>query len=424
MRAVQDRIRPSHVAVIGGGVIGLATCNALVRRGLSVTLIEPGRTVGSGASQANGGQLSYHHVSPMADAGIPLKAIGWLLHGDRAVTLRPRLDPAQWRWLAGFLVACRHATNRQNAARLLRLALLSRAVLTEWRQDGLEGFQWRASGKLVLHRDKASFRHARTSLIAPQAQQLLSPSECVALEPALAHLAPSLAGGIFAEADETADCFLFCQALLAHLQQQPGFRLLRSTARLALTGRPARCDVTTEAGPVDADIVVVAAGLASAPLVRQAGLQLTLQALKGHSLTAQPIAGAGALPSLSLTDHDRKTVYARLGDRLRIAGSVEIGATDTTPAPARIAQLRRDAHSIFPGVADFDQAEAWAGFRPATPTGLPILGKTPYRNLLLNVGHGSLGFTLAAGSAKIIADLVCNEPASIPLDGLELRDAA
>lgn len=157
-----------HVCIIGGGVIGLATAYALVRDGLDVTLVEARDSLGSETSFANGGQLSYRYVAPLADAGVPLQAIGWMLRGDSPLRLRPRFDPAQWRWMASFLGACRTSVNRTNAGHLLRLALLSQSTLQTWREeDGLDGFHWRRNGKLVTFRQASSFEHARKSLAAP-----------------------------------------------------------------------------------------------------------------------------------------------------------------------------------------------------------------------------------------------------------------
>ena len=411
-----------HVAIIGGGVVGLCTARALIRRGFEVTLVEPEPVVGQIASRANGGQLSYHYVSPMAGAGVPVQAIAWLLRGEDGIALRLRLDPAQWRWLAGFLAACRSGANRRGGARLLRLALLSRDQLRDWRLEGLDGFCWSASGKLVLHRDAASFRKAAQSLLMPEAQQVLSAAECAALEPALATITPALAGGIHTRADETADCHLFCQALLRDLLCQPGFRLLRGTARIEPDPAGDRtCRILTGDGPLQADLFVLAAGLQSAGLMRDAGFYLPLLGLKGYSLTAGTHPGmSGRLPAISITDYDRKTVYAPLGDRFRIAASIEIGSTAPSPTPRKIDALRREAAGNFPGAADYENATPWAGFRPATPDGLPILGPSPWRNLLLNVGHGSLGFTLAAGCAAVVAALAANEPSPIPLDVMTL----
>ncbi len=206
-----------RVCIIGAGVVGLATAYALVREGFDVTLVEARERGGLETSYANGGQLSYRYVAPLADSGVPAQALGWLLRNDAPLRLRPRLDPAQWRWLLGFLAACRGSLNRRNAAHLLRLALLSQRTLQAWREeDGLDGFDWRRNGKLVAFRQPASFARARQGLADPSAQFVLTAAECLALEPALS--AAPFVGGIHTPDEEVADCHAFCVQLAERLQ--------------------------------------------------------------------------------------------------------------------------------------------------------------------------------------------------------------
>lgn len=393
-----------RVTVIGGGVIGLATAYALVREGREVTLIEGRGSLGSGTSFANGGQLSYRYVSPLADAGVPWQALGWLLQGESPLRLRLRMDPAQWRWLAGFLSACRRSVNRRNGARLLELALHSQATLARWRgEDALAGFAWRRNGKLVAFRSETAFAKARASLIDAGAQQVLDGNALRQLEPALAD-APFI-GGIHTPDDEVADCHRFCLALAARLQAsgrcrfllgQPVKRLLHEQGRVvALQLGDERLAVQQ---------VVLCAGHRSAAL-RLPGLRLPLYPLKGYSLTAPILAGQRA-PQLSVTDYERKVVYARLQSQLRVAAMVDIVGFDEGLEQHRLATLERLARATLPDAAQYDAAKAWAGMRPATPSGVPLIGDTAYRNLWLNIGHGALGFTLACGSAERLAGVI------------------
>jgi D-amino-acid dehydrogenase len=198
------------ICIIGGGVIGLASAYALVRAGHAVTLIEARDSLGSETSFANGGQLSYRYVAPLADKGVPLQALGWLLRGDSPLKLRLRLDPQQWRWMAAFLGACRGSVNQRNAAHLLRLASLSQATLQQWREDDcLGGFAWRRNGKLVTFRSVGTFEHARSKVSDFLQQQVLSAADCARLEPALA--GDDFVGGIYTPNEEVADCHAFCQ---------------------------------------------------------------------------------------------------------------------------------------------------------------------------------------------------------------------
>ncbi|WP_369987420.1 D-amino acid dehydrogenase [Pseudomonas xanthosomatis] len=393
-----------QVTVIGGGVIGLATAYALVREGREVTLIEGRDSLGTATSFANGGQLSYRYVSPLADAGVPWQALGWLLQGDSPLRLRLRMDPAQWRWLVGFLGACRRSVNRRNGARLLELALHSQATLARWRgEDALAGFAWRCNGKLVAFRSETAFAKARASLGDAGAQQVLDGNALRQLEPALAD-APFI-GGIHTPDDEVADCHRFCLALAARLQAsgrcrfilgQPVKRLLHEQGRVvALQLGDERLAVQQ---------VVLCAGHRSAALGLP-GVRLPLYPLKGYSLTAPILAGQRA-PQLSVTDYERKVVYARLHDQLRVAAMVDIVGFDEGLEQHRLATLERLARATLPDAAQYDAAQAWAGMRPATPSGVPLIGDTAYRNLWLNIGHGALGFTLACGSAEQLARVI------------------
>ena len=385
-------------------MIGLTTAYALVREGFAVDLIEARDSLASATSFANGGQLSYRYVAPLADAGVPWQALGWMLQGESPLRLRLRLDPAQWRWLLAFMLACRSSVNRRNSAQLLALALESQAVLARWREaDGLADFAWRRNGKLVAFRSEQAFAHGRQRLLDPFSQRVLDATELRALEPALAE-APFV-GGVLTPDEEVADCHRFCERLAERLRAcgQCRFLLGRPVTHLhkhqdqvvALQLGDARVDVQR---------LVLCAGHRSAGLALP-GVKLPVYPLKGYSLTA-PISTAHRAPEVSITDYERKIVYARLGRQLRVAAMVDIVGFDETVDARRLASMRRLARDTLPDAADYQQAVEWAGMRPATPTGVPIIGATAYRNLWLNLGHGALGFTLACGSAERLARLL------------------
>ncbi|MBA1274125.1 D-amino acid dehydrogenase [Stutzerimonas azotifigens] len=411
-----------RIAVIGGGVIGLTTAYSLVRQGHQVELIERRDEVALETSFANGGQLSYRYVSPLADAGVPLQALGWMLRRDDApLRFRPRVSPHQWRWCLRFLLACRRSVNRRNAAHLLRLALHSQQILCTWReQDRLDGFDWRANGKLVIYRDRASLRKASPGVDDTAGQRLLDAGQCVDVEPALAPLAAALQGGIYSPGDEAADCHQFCQQLLQRLCGLPAFRLHAGQAVTALRTERNRVQaIMLDEGELAVDHLVVAAGTASVALLRPLGIDLSIYPLKGYSLTL-PLAGEANVPQTNVTDYDNKVVYARLGDQLRVAAMVDIGGWDNDLDPGRIGTLQRLASETFPAAGDYRNARQWAGLRPATPEGTPLLGRSGVDNLWLNVGHGSLGFTLACGSADLLSSLIGGYLPAVSLDGLTL----
>jgi len=411
-----------RIAVIGGGVIGLTTAYALVRQGHQVELIEKRDQVAMETSFANGGQLSYRYVSPLADAGVPLQALGWMLKGDQApLRFRPRMSMQQWRWCVRFLLACRRSTNKRNGAHLLRLALHSQQVLRDWReQDGLDGFAWRANGKLVIYRSRASLDKAALGLSDDGSQQLLDADQCVATEPALQPLADALQGGIYSPGDEVADCHLFCRRLLERLGQSPNFRLHIGQTVDALRREHGRVRaVRLGHDELDVDHLVIAAGAASVALLQPLGIELPIYPLKGYSLT-MPLGDQAGIPDTNVTDYDNKVVYARLGDKLRVAAMVDIGGWDASLDQGRIGMLQDLASKTFPAAGDYRGAVQWAGLRPATPEGTPLLGAAGIDNLWLNVGHGSLGFTLACGSADVLCGLIGQQRSVIALDGLSL----
>ncbi|MBA1427368.1 D-amino acid dehydrogenase [Pseudomonas orientalis] len=406
----------AQVCIIGGGVIGLASAYALVRAGHAVTVIDARDSLGSETSFANGGQLSYRYVAPLADAGVPLQAIGWLLRGDSPLKLRPRLDPRQWRWMAAFMAACRGSVNKRNAAHLLRLASLSQATLQQWRiDDRLEGFDWRRNGKLVTFRNANSFEHARSKVTDMLQQQVLSMGDCARLEPALA--AGDFVGGIYTPNEEVADCHAFCQRLAARLEASGRctFMLGRKVTGIRhADGAVQAIELGGEVMPVEQ--LVLAAGHRSAELGLP-GLALALYPLKGYSLSV-PIGAQHRAPNLSITDYDRKIVYARIGEQLRVAAMVDIVGFDTGLEPKRLALMKRQALETFPLAGDYTHAIEWAGMRPATPTGVPLIGASRYRNLWLNLGHGALGFTFACGSGQLLAELIDQRTPSIDMQGL------
>ncbi|WP_248730943.1 D-amino acid dehydrogenase [Pseudomonas sp. MWU13-2517] len=410
-----------RVCIIGGGVIGLASAYALVRSGHEVTVIEARDSLGSETSFANGGQLSYRYVAPLADAGVPLQAIGWLLRGDSPLKLRPRLDRRQWRWMAAFLGACRGSVNQRNAAHLLRLACLSQSTLQRWREDDhLDGFDWRRNGKLVTFRHAATFEHARSKVTEILQQQVLSAADCVRLEPALA--SGDFVGGIYTPNEEVADCHAFCRRLAARLEASGRCRFLmgrRVTAIRHASGAVQAIELGDEVMPVDQ--LVLAAGHRSADLGLP-GLSLPLYPLKGYSLSV-PIGPQHQAPQVSITDYDRKIVYARIGEQLRVAAMVDIVGFDARLEPKRLALMKRQALETFPLAGDYAHALEWAGMRPATPTGVPLIGASVYRNLWLNLGHGALGFTLASGSGQLLAELIGQHVPSIDMRGLAPRAA-
>ncbi|WP_075793837.1 D-amino acid dehydrogenase [Massilia putida] len=410
-----------QVIVIGGGVVGLTSAWWLVEAGYRVTLVERAPGVGTGTSYSNGGQLSYRYVSPLADAGVPLKALKWLFQEHGPLRFRPQFDAHQWRWLAAFLANCRADLNRKTTHKLLELGELSRRAMASLEPAvPLDAFQWRDAGKLVVYRTRAAFDAATAKPDAGGTRQVWTAAECVAREPALAAMEDKLAGGIYNGGEAVADCYAFCVALAGRLAAHPRFDgFIHGEARRFVTGRGRVVGVQTSNGLLAADAYVLAAGMQSRALAETVDIALPIYPLKGYSLTA-PIRQDDVAPEISVTDFERKVLYARIGDKLRVAAMVDMVGEDLSLNPKRLDSLTRQVKETMPRAADYTQITPWAGLRPATPNSVPIIGATPYANLWLNVGHGPLGFTFACGTASLLADLMRGKAPPFGLDGLTL----
>lgn len=412
-----------HICVLGAGIIGVTSAYRLLQDGHEVTLLDALARPGAGTSQGNGAQLSYSYVAPLADPSIWTQWPHYLLSADSPLTFRPKADPAQWRWLFSFLRACNTDRVRRSTIDLLQLAFYSRTELHRIQAVVPFDFNHRIAGKLVMYSDPADLASARRQ-VAFQAQygckqEVIDAARCLEIEPALAESKRPWVGGVYTPDEEAGDCARFCQSLVNVMQSQPGFRFLPSAevTRVNMSGTAVR-SVQAGAGVVDADVFVLALGAQSAAFARQAGFNLSLYPLKGYSITVplDTAAAQEAAPSVSITDIAKKIVYARLGDRLRVAGRVELVGMDAGIAPGVIDELARGVSELFPGcirAVEAGRLSPWAGWRPATPSGVPVIGPSPVPNLYLNIGQGALGWTLACGSAALLAAQIGQRPTDI-----------
>lgn len=400
-------------------MVGLTSAWWLAEAGYRVSLLERAPEVGSGSSYGNGGQLSYRYVSPLADEGVPLKALQWMFQDTGPLHFRPEADLRQYRWLASFLAHCRADVNRKTTAKLLELGELSRQGMKQLEvMVPLDEFEWRDAGKLVVYRSRDVFEKAAGKA---GAGEIWSAAECAAREPSLAAAEPLLAGGIYNSGEAVADCHAFCLALAARLREHPRFGgFVHGEARRLLADKGRITGVETDTGTIQADSYVLAAGIQSRTLSDTVGITLPLYPLKGYSLTA-PIRADDVAPEISVTDFERKVLYARIGNKLRVAAMVDMVGEDLSHNPKRVEGLTRQVKETMPRAADYSKLSVWAGLRPATPSSAPIIGATPYGNLWLNVGHGPLGFTFACGSASLLAGAMQGEAPPFSLDGLTLR---
>lgn len=407
------------VVIIGAGVVGCATAWEFLRQGKRVILLEGRDGPGLGTSFANAGQLSYDYVAPLADPGVFKDLPRWLLNPSSPLRFRPQLDTRQWRWLTAFLKACNADTVRQSTQALLQLSYLSRDTLHAWLEQSPIDFDYRKNGKLIAYRSPQLLAKARKQVEYQASQgskqRILDRKEAVEVEPALANFGDALAGCIYTPSEEVGDCHLFTRGLFDKVQAHPAatVRTGARVVRLQQAGGRIAAAILESGEVVEADHFVVANGLQGYELLKRHGENVPLYGLKGYSLTiplaqtnADDSTAAQLAPSISVTDYERRTVYARLGNRVRIAAMVDMGDGNAEIRPDRIRHLKAEVREAFPQL-DVEQAIPWAGERPATPDGRPIIDRSRrFENLWMNLGHGALGFTLACGSAVQLHALV------------------
>lgn len=409
--------KPQHVCVIGAGIVGSATAYLLAQAGHRVTLLEALDAPGQVTSFANGAQLSYSYVEPLATPATLRKVPSMLLDPDSPLKFRLTGELAQMSWGLKFMAACRQSQVQHATKSLLALSFLSRDELNAAREAHNLQFEYAQPGKLVVYADEAGLAGAREQVAYQKQlgceQSVISAAECLEREPALAAYAQHVRGAVWTPGEAVGDAHLLSRALVARAQALGAQVHYRSEVSQVHTMGDRIIAVTTPQGQVTADTFVLANGADAAKLGRQMKLNLPIYPIKGYSITL-PIQNPQAAPQISVTDLRRKTVYARLGQHLRIAGMAELVGHDLRVQPERIQFLVKCAAETFPGACDVQaNPQAWVGLRPATPTSMPILGPARWRNLLLNVGHGPLGFTLAMGSARLIERQLAGAPSAV-----------
>jgi D-amino-acid dehydrogenase len=405
------------ILVLGAGVIGTSTAWFLAARGHEVVVVDRRPGPGLETSYANGGQISVSHSEPWANPDAPIKLVKWLWREDSPLLFRWRMDPNQWSWGIRFFYECMSWRTRENSIQMVTMSAYSRRVLEALRAE--TGLEYEALQKGILHyfTDRPSFEDAARA--APELRrygldmQVKTPEESVAIEPALAHFAPRIVGATYTATDESGDAHMYT-ANLARLAAGRGATFLyeRSVQGIRMGEGGVKGVVVKEGNGPDqtltADAYVVALGSYSPLLTRPVGIDLPIYPAKGYSATIA-ITDASRAPTVSITDDAAKIVFSRLGARMRIAGTAELSGYSTELNPVRCEALTRRAREVFPGAADYDHAEFWTGLRPSTPSNVPLIGKTKYPNLYLNTGHGTLGWTMAAGSGKALADIISGE---------------
>lgn len=397
-----------RIAVLGAGLLGVATAYYLMLDGHEVSVIERQAEAGQETSFANGGQISADSAGPWMTPGMPLRAVKWALSRDAPLVARPRLDPALFAWLARATPNCTPRRYAHNYESSLRMARYGRECLADLAARADLAYDAHRNGILHVFRSRKELDGFARELPALRRlgarADVLDHAGCLDREPALGEAQAPLAGGVFFPDDGGGDCHMLTQGLAALGREQGvAFRFNEEVTGLATRG--GRIDaVLTGRGRHAADAVVVALGSYSARLLRPLDVKLPIYPVKGYTVT-MPITGRNT-PGVSLTDESNKVVITKLGNRIRAAGTADLAGYDRRIDPARCDLILRDVEAWYPGCGDSARVERWACLRPMTPDCLPVLGPTAYSNLYLNTGHGSLGWTMGCGSARMVADMI------------------
>ncbi|QPF41168.1 D-amino acid dehydrogenase [Acinetobacter nosocomialis] len=412
-----------RVIVLGSGVIGVASAYYLARQGAEVTVLDRQSGPAEETSFGNAGQISPGYSTPWAAPGIPFKAVKWMFQHHAPLAIN--LDGSMWQlqWMAQMLKNCNPQSYAVNKERMMRVAEYSRDCLRELRKDTGIHYENRAKGTLQLFRKEAQMEAVQRDISVLEecgvSYELLNANELGRVEPALANAQDKLVGGLHLPNDETGDCYLFTNAL-AQIAKELGvnFQFKQNVEKLIVEGDQIK-GVQVNGKVLTADRYVLAFGSYSRDFLKPLDLQLPVYPVKGYSLTI-PIVDPAFAPQSTVLDETYKIAITRFDQRIRVGGMAELSGFNLGLNEDRRATLQMVTQDLFPG-GDMAQASFWTGLRPMTPDSTPIIGATRFKNLFLNTGHGTLGWTMACGSGKLISDIVLNHKTDISTDGLSIQ---
>ena len=412
-----------RVIVLGSGVIGVASAYYLARQGAEVTVLDRQSGPAEETSFGNAGQISPGYSTPWAAPGIPFKAVKWMFQHHAPLAIN--LDGSMWQlqWMAQMLKNCNPQSYAVNKERMMRVAEYSRDCLRELRKDTGIHYENRAKGTLQLFRKEAQMEAVQRDISVLEecgvSYELLNANELGRVEPALANAQDKLVGGLHLPNDETGDCYLFTNAL-AQIAKELGvnFQFNQNVEKLIVEGDQIK-GVQVNGKILTADRYVLAFGSYSRDFLKPLDLQLPVYPVKGYSLTI-PIVDPAFAPQSTVLDETYKIAITRFDQRIRLGGMAELSGFNLGLNEDRRATLQMVTQDLFPG-GDMEQASFWTGLRPMTPDSTPIIGATRFKNLFLNTGHGTLGWTMACGSGKLISDIVLNHKTDISTDGLSIQ---
>jgi D-amino-acid dehydrogenase len=411
------------VLILGGGVIGVTSAWYLAKAGHEVTLLDRQAGPALETSFANAGEVSPGYASPWAGPGVPVKAVKWLVMRHGPLVIRPGLDPAMWAFMLKMLRNCTSARYAVNKSRMIPIAEYSRDCLRSLRAELGIRYDEESRGTLQLFRKQSQLDHTGGDIAVLKQYgvpyELLDRTGCIKAEPALAAVKEKFVGGLRLPDDETGDCHLFTRALAARAAEA-GVALKFGTSIERLVADGGRISgVATSAGLLKADAYVVALGSWSPRLLTGLGIPIPVYPVKGYSITVRVVDPAAA-PVSTVMDESYKVAITRLGSRIRVGGTAEISGYSNVLHAARRATLDHSLTDLFPGAGDLSHANFWSGLRPMTPDGPPIIGPTRYANLHLNTGHGTLGWTMACGSGRVLADMLSGRKPDVDVGELAM----
>lgn len=413
------------ILIIGAGLVGLTNAYILAKNGHEVRIIERNSGVGEECSFSNGGQLSYCHAEPWASYSSLIKAVKWIGKSDAPLLFRPLPDINMWKWLSKFIMQASNKANDRNTRKILELGLYSRHVLHNIEEDLEFDFSYEKGGKIFFFKDKECMDtyliQARKQELLGSEYQILSPQETLEYEPSLNNHIADIYGCIRDPLDESADAYKFCTGMSKQLEKM-GVKIEYNTNFEEFITKGDKIEaIKTDRGDFTADKFILSTGVYSPIMARKIGINLPIYPIKGYSITVDIEEGENA-PLNSITDHHEKIVYSKLGNKLRAAGTAEFAGYDTSITEKRIDMMKNSAKRIFPHLKNIDSASSWACLRPSTPDGSPILGGTDkYKNLILNTGHGTLGWTQTFASAQIVSDFIEGKETELNIDEYSLK---
>lgn len=412
------------IIILGGGVSGVSTAWYLANSGHEVTVVERSSSVADETSFANAGMLSYGYTNPWAAPGVPLKAVKWMMQDLAPILVSSSSFNVQTvNWMTQMLGQCNEKAYKLNKQRMLRVSEYSRVCLDDLTSKIDLNFDHRIKGTIELFRDEEKMNSIDADLASLRdcgvEHKVIDHAECIQHEPALANVPEKFVGGLRFPQDGTGDCQKFTSHLAEHCRNIDVQFMLNTTVHAleAVSGKITA--VRTSQGLLTADAYVVCMGSYAPILVSPLGLKLPIYPIKGYSLTL-PLLDESKAPQSTVMDEEFKVAVTRFDDRIRVGGTAEIAHFDLSLKDKRRKPTEFVVSDLFPGAGDLSKAEFWCGLRPMTPDSVPIIGKTPINNLYMNTGHGTLGWTMSQGAARLVTDIINNKTTDINDEGLSI----